>query len=90
MAEHSAETESTEAEVIPANAAAEPSIEELQKMVKDAEKVGYLGRAADPTPNEHYTVAGVVDPDRHVPEEYKVRTGEIVYPEDVVAQNSDK
>lgn len=41
---------------------------------------GYRGTAVDPTPNENYTLAGVTNPDKHVPEEFKTRTGTIVYP----------
>src|ERR1700748_1529979 len=73
-----------------ADAVAEPAIQELHDAVKEAEKVGYLGTPADPTPNEHYTVAGVLDPNKHVPEEFKTQTGVIVYPDDVVAEKPGK
>lgn len=33
--------------------------DEIQKAVDDATDRGYLGVGVDPTPNEHYTVAGV-------------------------------
>lgn len=42
---------------------------------------GFRGTEADPTPNDHYSVAGVTDPDKHVPEEFKTRTGVAVYPD---------
>jgi hypothetical protein len=33
---------------------------DVQKAVDEAEDKGYLGVEVDPTPNEHYTVAGVL------------------------------
>lgn len=33
---------------------------EVQKAVDEAEEKGYLGVEVDPTPDEHYTVAGVL------------------------------
>lgn len=33
--------------------------EDLQKQVDKAEDQGFVGIEVDPTPNEHYTVAGV-------------------------------
>lgn len=33
--------------------------QEIQRMTDDAEEQGFLGVDVDPTPNEHYTVAGV-------------------------------
>jgi hypothetical protein len=33
---------------------------EVQKAVDKAEEKGYLGVEVDPTPDEHYTVAGVL------------------------------
>lgn len=33
---------------------------QVQAATDAAEALGYLGEKADPTPNEHYTVAGVV------------------------------
>ncbi|MER7155031.1 hypothetical protein [Streptomyces lydicus] len=33
---------------------------EVQKAVDTAEDQGFVGVEVDPTPNEHYTVAGVV------------------------------
>lgn len=33
---------------------------EVQAVVDEAEELGYLGAPVDPTPKEHYTVAGVV------------------------------
>lgn len=77
----------------PADALADDKeVAEVQQAVKDRldeeNEKGYRGTAADPTPNENYTLAGVTDPNVHVPEEFKVRTGAIVYPGDVVGQNS--
>jgi hypothetical protein len=34
--------------------------QEVQKVFDEAEDKGYLGVPVDPTPKEHYTVAGVV------------------------------
>ncbi|MFA0844350.1 hypothetical protein [Streptomyces rochei] len=31
----------------------------IQKATDEAEEQGYFGTAVDPTPNEHYTLAGV-------------------------------
>jgi hypothetical protein len=42
---------------------------------------GFRGTEADPTPNHNYTLAGVVDPDVRVPEEFKVQTGVAVLPD---------
>lgn len=69
----------------PADALADdPAVAATQKAVADAIQVeterGYRGTAVDPTPNENYTLAGVTNPDKHVPEEFKTRTGTIVYP----------
>jgi hypothetical protein len=33
---------------------------EVQKAIDQAEEKGYLGVEVDPTPDEHYTVAGVL------------------------------
>lgn len=33
--------------------------QEMQKIVDEAEDKGFYGVEVDPTPNEHYTVAGV-------------------------------
>lgn len=41
---------------------------------------GFRGTAPDPTPNENYTLAGVTNPDKHTPEEFKTQTGVVVYP----------
>jgi hypothetical protein len=37
-----------------------PAQDELQETVDEAEDKGYLGIKADPTPDHHYTVAGVL------------------------------
>ena len=37
-----------------------PAQDELQETVDEAEDKGYLGVKADDTPDEHYTVAGVI------------------------------
>jgi hypothetical protein len=34
--------------------------QEVQKVVDEAEERGYLGVPVDPTPKDHYTVAGVI------------------------------
>ena len=34
--------------------------QEVQKAVDEAEDKGYLGVPVDPTPKEHYTIAGVI------------------------------
>ena len=34
--------------------------QEVQKVVDEAEDRGFLGVPVDPTPKEHYTVAGVI------------------------------
>jgi hypothetical protein len=36
-----------------------PAQDELQERVDEAERKGYLGVEADPTPDRHYTVEGV-------------------------------
>lgn len=41
---------------------------------------GVRGTPVDPTPNYNYTLAGVTNPNVHTPEEFKTRTGTIVYP----------
>lgn len=53
----------------------------LHDALKEEWGKGYRGTEADPTPNEHYTVAGVTDPDKHVPEEFKTQTGKLVLPD---------
>ena len=58
-----------------------------EKMDADTAR-GFRGTPVDPTPNENYTVAGVTDPGKHVPEEYKIQTGVVVPPKDVVAENA--
>jgi hypothetical protein len=57
------------------------NVEPLHAALKEEWEKGYRGTEADPTPNEHYTVAGVTDPDKHVPEEFKVQTGKLVLPD---------
>jgi hypothetical protein len=64
-----------------ADAVAEPSIQDLHDQMAAEREQGFRGEAADPTPNEHYTVAGVLDPDKHVPEEFKTQTGVRVMPD---------
>jgi hypothetical protein len=66
---------------LPSDAAAEPGVERLQEQFKAEQEQGFRGQDADPTPNEHYTVAGVLDPDKHVPEEFKTQTGVRVMPD---------
>ncbi len=60
----------------------------LQALFDKETAAGVRGTPPDPTPNENYTVAGVVDPNVHVPEEFKIQTGVTVLPEDVVTKNS--
>jgi hypothetical protein len=78
----------TASEGLPSDTVAEPSIQALHDAVKVEQEQGFRGTAADPTPNDHYTVAGVLDDSKRVPEEYKTQTGTIVYPADVVGENS--
>jgi hypothetical protein len=66
---------------LPADAVAEPSIEQVHEQFKVEQEQGFRGEAADPTPNEHYTVAGVLDDSKHVPEEFKTQTGVRVMPD---------
>lgn len=66
---------------LPADHAAEASIERVHEQVKIEQEQGFRGEDADPTPNEHYTVAGVTDPNKHVPEEFKTQTGVRVMPD---------
>ena len=49
--------------------------------IQDATERGFYGEVADPTPNRNNTLAGVTDPNTHVPEEFKQKTGEIVFPD---------
>lgn len=42
------------------NQAADPSLAEAQKLADVANDKGYIGIEADPTPDDHYTLAGVV------------------------------
>jgi len=70
-----------------ADAVVEPSQKQIHDIVKAEQEQGFRGEAADPTPNEHYTVAGVLDPAKRVPEEFKTQTGVTVWPEDVVKAN---
>lgn len=53
----------------------------LHKALQEEWDKGFRGIEADPTPNDHYSVAGVTDPDKHVPEEFKTRTGVAVFPD---------
>ncbi len=80
-----AATRLTASEGLPADALADdPAVAATQKAV--AEKMrsewdqGFRGTAPDPTPNENYTLAGVTNPDKHTPEEFKTQTGVVVYP----------
>lgn len=41
--------------------AVEAQAAEVQKITDEAERKGYLGEAADKTPNRNYTVAGVLE-----------------------------
>lgn len=41
-------------------AAAEASQDHAQEVIDNEEEQGFRGNKVDPTPNEHYTVAGVV------------------------------
>lgn len=66
---------------LPADAVAEDSIQAVHEQVKVEQEQGFRGEPADPTPNEHYTVAGVVAEDKHVPEEFKTQTGVRVMPD---------
>lgn len=75
---------------VPSDAVVEPSQQQIHDLVREEQEKGFRGQAADPTPNEHYTVAGVLDPNRHVPEEFKTQTGVTVWPEDVVKASSKK
>lgn len=61
--------------------APETSAPEAEHALKEEWEKGYRGIEADPTPNENYTLAGVTDPDKHVPEEFKVQTGKLVLPD---------
>lgn len=58
-------------------AATQKAVAERMQSEWDA---GVRGTPVDPTPNENYTLAGVTDPSKHVPEEFKTRTGTVVYP----------
>lgn len=69
-AEAPADAKPTEVDVAP-----------LHDALKEEWEKGYRGTEADPTPNHNYTLAGVVDPNVHVPEEFKVRTGDVVLPD---------
>jgi hypothetical protein len=62
---------------------AQPDVntEPLDKLMGEEWDKGYRGTEADPTPNHNYTVAGVTDPDVHVPEEFKTKTGVVVLPD---------
>lgn len=66
---------------LPADAISEPAVAELHEQMKIEREQGFRGQPADPTPNEHYTVAGVLDPDKHVPEEFKQQAGVRVMPD---------
>jgi hypothetical protein len=66
---------------LPADAVAEPAIQDLHDQMALEREQGFRGEPADPTPNEHYTVAGVLDPSKHVPEEFKQQTGVRVMPD---------
>lgn len=65
--------------------ASEEAGAEAQRQVKSAidKEIaqGFRGVPADPTPNENYTLAGVTDPNKHVPEEFKIQTGAVVLPD---------
>ncbi len=41
------------------NQAADPSLAEAQRLADEANRKGYIGVEADPTPDDHYTLAGV-------------------------------
>ena len=43
-----------------ADEAVKNTVNEVQKHMDEANDKGYFGETADPTPREHYTVAGVV------------------------------
>lgn len=80
-----AATRLTASEGLPADALADDSaVAATQKAVKAAmdrdTEQGFRGTAVDPTPNENYTLAGVTDPSKHTPEEFKTQTGVTVYP----------
>ena len=44
----------------PENPRVDPATHEVQKLAEEASERGLVGDEVDPTPNEHYTVAGVV------------------------------
>lgn len=61
--------------------AAEEAVGPAKELLKEEWAQGFRGTEADPTPNDHYTVAGVTDPAKNVPEEFKTRTGQVVLPD---------
>ena len=70
---------------LPSDARADGAAGETQKAIQEKfdqeAQRGYRGVAVDLTPNDHYTLAGVTDPAKHVPEEFKTQTGKVVFPE---------
>lgn len=62
----------------------DPAVAATQKAVAERMQsewaAGVRGTPVDPTPNYNYTLAGVNDDSVHTPEEFKTRTGTIVYP----------
>lgn len=53
----------------------------VQSVIDKEVERGYRGIAVDPTPNHNYTLAGVTDPNVHTPEEFKIQTGTVVFPD---------
>ena len=63
------------------DASAAKTQKEIKSRVDKENEQGFRGFPVDPTPNENYTLAGVTSPDKHVPEEFKIQTGTVKFPE---------